>query len=84
MAKDITIYTSNTCASCRTIKQWLTTKGYTYSVINIDEVPEERQNIISLTGRMEVPVTVVSDQEQDKKAVTVGWKPGEIMAALAA
>ncbi|HEX6258029.1 MAG TPA: glutaredoxin family protein [Candidatus Saccharimonadales bacterium] len=82
MAKDITIYTTTTCASCKTVKQWLTSKGYEYSVVNLDDDVEERQRIIALTGRMEVPVTIVSDGDQ--RSITVGWKPGEIAAALSA
>jgi len=82
MAKDITIYTTNTCASCRTVKQWLTSKGHDYSVVNLDDDPDERQRIISLTGRMEVPVTIISDA--NSQSITVGWKPGEIAAALGA
>ncbi len=84
MSKQVTIYTTNTCAYCVMVKKWLTTKGQTYSEVNLDEKPELRQEIIDLSGQMAVPVTVVSNEGSDQKDITVGWNPGKLAAALAA
>lgn len=84
MAKDITIYTTTTCPSCNMVKTYLKAKGQTYSEVNIDEYPHERQAAIDLSGAMTVPVTVIKDQVTGTKEVTVGWNAGRLAAALAA
>lgn len=83
MPKNITIYTTNTCAYCVMVKKYLTTKGQKYDEINLDEQPELRQKAIDLTGQMTVPVTVVTD-ESGQQDITVGWNPGKLAAALSA
>lgn len=82
MSKQVTIYTTNTCAYCVMVKKWLATKGQAYSEVNLDEQPELRQMVIELSGGMTVPVTVVTDDTTDQQNITVGWKPGELAAAL--
>jgi glutaredoxin 3 len=84
MSKTVTIYTTNTCASCHMIKKYLATKGQTYQEVNLDESPELRQKIIDLSGQMSVPVTVVADEQGSQKDIMVGWNPGKLAAALAA
>lgn len=83
MSKNVTIYTTNTCAYCVMVKKYLTTKGQQYDEINLDEQPELRQKAIELTGQMTVPVTVVTNEGGDQD-VTVGWNPGKLAAALSA
>ncbi len=83
MSKKITIYTTNTCAYCVMVKKWLTTKGQTYQEVNLDEKPELRQEVISLSGQMAVPVTVVTN-DSGQQDVTVGWNPGKLAMALGA
>jgi glutaredoxin 3 len=85
MAKKVTIYTTNTCASCAMVKKYLASKGQSYEEVNLDEKPELRQTAIDLSGQMAVPVIVVADAEHDdaRPAVTVGWNPGKLAAALA-
>ncbi|MGH7196593.1 MAG: glutaredoxin family protein [Candidatus Saccharimonadales bacterium] len=81
MAKTITIYTTNTCAYCVMVKKWLTGKGLPYSEVNLDEQPELRQEVITMSGAMTVPVTVVED-EAGSKDITVGWNPGKLASAV--
>lgn len=83
MAKTVTVYTTNTCAYCVMVKKWLASKGQQYQEVNLDERPELRQEVIGLSGRMEVPVTVISD-ETGGRDITVGWNPGKLAAALTA
>lgn len=64
------------------VKKWLATKGQAYSEVNLDEQPELRQMVIELSGGMTVPVTVVTDDTTNQQNITVGWKPGELAAAL--
>jgi len=86
MAKNVTVYTTNTCASCVMLKKYLTSKGQTFELINLDDQPSELQKVIDMTGQMAVPVTVVEDAEDASLSphVVVGWKPGLIASALAA
>ncbi len=83
MSKNITIYTTNTCAYCVMVKKYLTTKGHQYTEVNLDEQPAERQKIIELSGQMTVPVTVI-DNGSSQPEVSVGWNPGKLAAALGA
>lgn len=82
MAKNITIYTTTTCPSCSMVKRFLASKGLTYSEVNVDEQPDERQTAIDLSGAMTVPVTVIKDEDSDDQTVTVGWNAGQLVAAL--
>jgi glutaredoxin 3 len=86
MAKKVTVYTTNTCASCVMLKKYLTSKGQAFDLVNLDEQPDERQKLIDMTGQMSVPVTIVADDAlQDVSPhVVVGWKPGLIASALGA
>ncbi len=81
MAKQITIYTTNTCAYCHAVKQFLSSKEMTYDVINLDEQPEKRQELLSLSGQLAVPVTIVT-QEDGSRDLTVGFNPGKLAAAI--
>jgi glutaredoxin len=82
MSKNITIYTTNTCAYCEMVKKYLKSKGQQYQVINLDESPEHMQEIMNLSGQMAVPVTVIKD-DNGQQDITVGWNPGKLASALA-
>lgn len=58
----ITVFTTNTCAYCKMVKQFLTLKGKEYEVVNLDDNPEKRQELFEKTGAMTVPITQVDDQ----------------------
>ncbi len=83
MAKNITVYTTNTCAYCVMVKRYLDSKGQSYETVNLDEHPEQRQKVIDLSGAMTVPVTVISN-ENNASNITIGWNPGKLAAAIAA
>lgn len=82
MAKDITIYTTNTCAYCVMVKKWLTTKGFTYNEVNLDESPERAQEALAVSGQMAVPVTVVT-KDDDSQEVIVGYNLAKLAPAVA-
>jgi glutaredoxin len=88
MKKQITIYTTTTCAYCDMVKKWLGSKGLTYNVINMDEEdPSVRQRVIEMSGAMTVPVTVVEevtqgDAEPSFRDITVGWNPAKLGNAV--
>lgn len=81
MAKDITIFTTNTCAYCVMVKKWLGAKGFTYNEVNLDENPERQQEAYALSGQLSVPVTVVTKTD-DTKEVVVGYNLAKLAPAV--
>lgn len=81
--KDITIYTTKTCASCLMVKRWLQTKGANYQEVNLDENPDRQREALELSGVMTVPVTVVTKTDDSKKVV-VGYNLSQLAPALTA
>lgn len=82
MVKNITIFTTNTCAYCAMVKKYLDVKGHQYDVVNLDEHPERQAEALALSGALTVPVTVVSKQD-DTKEVVVGYNLAKLAPALA-
>ena len=81
MPKDITIYTTNTCAYCAMVKKFLDAKGQTYQVVNLDDEPARQQEALEISGALTVPVTVVTKQD-DSKQVVVGYNLAQLAPAL--
>mgnify|MGYP006144051429 CR=1 FL=1 len=63
----ITVFTTNACAYCKMVKQYLTLKGKDFEVVNLDENPEKRQELFEKTGAMTVPIIQKDDQ------YIIGW-----------
>lgn len=82
MAKDITIFTTNTCAYCVMVKRYLQSKGMNYQEVNLDTNPERQQEALELSGALTVPVTVVT-KEDDSKEVVVGFNLAKLAPAVA-
>lgn len=83
MSKKITVYTTTHCAFCLMVKKYLDSKGETYTTINLDEQPDEREKVESLSGVKTVPVTVIESDEHKEPTVVVGWNAAQLTAALA-
>jgi len=82
MVKNITIFTTNTCAYCAMVKKWLDAKGHNYEVVNLDTNPERQAEALALSGALTVPVTVVTKQD-DSKEVVIGFNLAKLAPALA-
>lgn len=82
MAKNITIYTSNTCAYCVMVKKWLTLKGHGYEEVNIETNPERQPEMMQASGQMAVPVTIVTKAD-DSQEVVVGYNIAKLAPAVA-
>ncbi|MGI9027969.1 MAG: glutaredoxin family protein [Candidatus Saccharimonadales bacterium] len=82
MPKNITIFTTNTCAYCVMVKRWLGTKGMTYDEVNLDEHPERQKEAFELSGQLAVPVTVITKND-DTKEVVVGYNLAKLAPAVA-
>lgn len=81
MVKNITIFTTNTCAYCGMVKKWLQTKGYEYEEVNLDQNPERQKEAFEMSGALSVPVTVVTRQDNSKEVV-VGYNLSRLAPAV--
>ncbi len=82
MPKNITIFTTNTCAYCGMVKRWLGAKGYTYEEVNLDLNPERQAEAMKVSGQLAVPVTVVTKHD-DSQEVVVGFNLAKLAPAVA-
>jgi glutaredoxin 3 len=81
MVKNITIFTTNTCAYCVMVKKYLDAKAHKYDVVNLDEQPHRQAEALQLSGSLTVPVTVIT-KEDDSREVVVGYNLSKLAPAL--
>ena len=82
MIKNITIFTTNTCAYCAMVKRYLDAKQHTYEVVNLDDHPERQAEALALSGALTVPITVVTRQD-DSREVVIGYNLTKLAPAVA-
>jgi glutaredoxin len=82
MAKDITIYTTNTCAYCVMVKKWLAAKKLAYNEVNVEQNPDRAKEAYEISGQLAVPVTVIT-KEDDSKEVVIGYNLAKLAPAVA-
>lgn len=82
MAKNITIFTTNTCSYCVMVKRFLDMKGQKYDVVNLDENPERQQEALALSGALTVPITVITKDDESQEVV-VGYNLSRLAPAIA-
>ncbi|HEV2403144.1 MAG TPA: glutaredoxin family protein [Candidatus Saccharimonadales bacterium] len=82
MVKNVTVFTTNTCAYCGMVKKWLGTKGVGYDEVNLDQFPDRQAEAQRLSGALTVPVTVVTHHD-DSQQVIVGFNLSKLAPAIA-
>lgn len=82
MPKNITIFTTNTCAYCAMVKRFLDMKGLRYDVVNLDEHPDRQAEVLQMSGALTVPVTIVTKPD-DSQEVVVGYNLSRLAPAVA-
>ena len=82
MPKNITIFTTTTCAYCPMVKKYLGAKGLNYEEVNLDQYPERQKEALEISGALTVPVTVVT-KEDDSREVVVGYNLAKLAPAVA-
>ena len=82
MVKNITIYTTNTCAYCPMVKKWLGAKGFSYDEVNVEEFPDRQKEAFEASGQLAVPVTVITKGD-DTQEVVVGYNLAKLAPAVA-
>ncbi len=83
MPKKVTIFTTNQCGYCGMVKKYLGIKGINYEEVNLDENPAKRQEALTISGALTVPVTVVT-KEDDSREVIVGYNLSKLAPAISA
>lgn len=83
MVKNITIFTTNTCAYCVMVKKYLSAKGLGYEEVNLDQNPERQAEALKISGALTVPVTVIT-KEDDSREVVIGYNLAKLAPAVAA
>lgn len=81
MPKNVTIFTTNTCAYCVMVKKWLAAKNIAYDEVNLDNNPERAEEAYKLTGQLAVPVTVVTKDDESKEVI-VGYNLAKLAPAV--
>jgi glutaredoxin 3 len=81
MPKNITIFTTTTCAYCPMVKKYLAAKGLAYEEVNLDQHPERQAEALEISGALTVPVTVVTKND-DSKEVVVGYNLAKLAPAV--
>lgn len=82
MVKNVTIFTTNTCAYCGMVKKWLGAKGIGYEEVNLDQNPERQAEALRVSGALTVPVTVITKHD-DSQEVVVGYNLAKLAPAVA-
>jgi glutaredoxin 3 len=82
MTKNITIFTTNTCAYCAMVKRFLDMKGQKYEVVNLDHNPERQAEALAASGALTVPITIVT-KEDDSQQVIIGYNLSQLAPAIA-
>jgi glutaredoxin 3 len=81
MVKNVTIFTTNTCAYCVMVKKWLNIKGINYDEVNLDSNPERQAEAMKVSGQLAVPVTIVTKTD-DSQEVIVGYNLAKLAPAV--
>ncbi|MBI1856936.1 glutaredoxin family protein [Candidatus Saccharibacteria bacterium] len=82
MVKNITVFTTNTCAYCGMVKKWLGAKGFTYEEVNLDQNPDRQQEAFEMSGALSVPVTIITKHD-DSREVVIGYNLAKLAPAIA-
>lgn len=72
----ITVYSTQTCAYCKQVKQYLTKKGREFNEVDLDDNPDKRQELYLRTNMMVVPITEIDGR------LVVGYDLGKIASLL--
>lgn len=76
----VTVYSTHTCPFCKMEKEWLAAKGVAFTDVFVDDDPAAAEAMITKTGQMSVPVTVVA--REGKEDVVVGFDQKRLAALL--
>ncbi len=62
MSAEITMYSAQWCADCRRTKRYLETNGIPFTLVDLEENPDEIETVIAYNGGSKrIPVVVFPD-----------------------
>ncbi len=76
MDKKVTIYSTPTCHFCHMAKEFFTAHNVAFTDFNVSSDLAKRQEMISKSGQMGVPVIFIGDE------MIIGFDQGRIASAL--
>ncbi len=80
--KNITVFSTTTCAYCPMVKEWLRRKGLLYEEVMLDRGGEARMDeMINKSGQMNVPVTIV-EKSDGSESVVVGYNISQLAGVI--
>jgi glutaredoxin 3 len=59
----ITVYSTDTCAYCVMLKEWLDSKSIEYTNYGVDKNPIAAQHMVNLSGQMGVPFSTIEGED---------------------
>ena len=69
---NVTVYTSPACPYCTMVKEFLSQRGIGFAERDVSRDPSYAQELVSSTGQMGVPVTIINGQ------IVVGFDRGRL------
>lgn len=63
------------------VKKWLQAKGLEWEEVNVEEHPERAQEAFEVSGQLNVPVTVVT-KDDDEQEVIIGYNLAKLAPAV--
>lgn len=75
------MYTTRTCPFCKMQIEYLDGKGVVYEQILVDEHPEAIEKMVSISGQMGVPFTVI-DEDNGERVTILGFDQKRIAESL--
>jgi len=74
--KQVTVYSTPTCAFCHMTKEYFTQNNISFTDHNVAIDLEKRKEMLELTGQMGVPVIKIGDD------IVIGFDQGHIAELL--
>ncbi len=72
---NVVVYTTTTCPFCKMEKEYLISKNIKYSEILVDQNPDAAQKMISMSGQLGVPFTVITKENGEEVKILGYDKP---------
>ena len=69
MSRTVTVFSTNNCALCVTLKKWLKSQQIEFEAINLDQDPTRQAEIIKKAGSMRVPITLITDPDGQETVI---------------
>ena len=75
--KNVIVYSTSTCPWCYRAKEYLSSKGFSYTDYDVGKDREKAREMIKKSGQMAVPVIAIGDE------IIVGFNQAKIDELLA-